>query len=272
MSLAGIKRHVAGPPRVVIYGVPGIGKTSVAACFPKPIFDPVEMGLGQLAVDAFPQPQSYSDVCIHIQALLDEPHDYETYVLDGLDALEPMLWQHVCQTVRTDKGSQAQNIHSYGFHKGFDHARAEWANLLAGLDMLGKQRGMLVVLLAHSIVTHFDAPDTDPYDKFAVAIEKKSEPLLRGWADATFFLNYRVTAVDSEGRRDDRKRGVGKGERICHTVDRPAWFAKNRYRLPHEIPIPENRPEVVWQTLAAALAASQPTVSAQPATNNQNSN
>lgn len=267
MSLASIKRHVAGPPRVVIYGVPGIGKTSVAACFPRPVFVPVEMGLGQLDVDAFPQPQSYADVCQNIQALIDGEHDYETLVIDSLDVLEPMLWQHVCATVRTDKGSQATNIHSYGFHKGFDHARGEWSNLLAGLDALRERRGMLVVLIAHSIVTHFDAPDTDPYDRFSIAIEKKSEPILRGWADATFFLNYRVTAVDSEGRRDDRKRGVGKGERVCHTVERPAWFAKNRYRLPHEIPIPENRPEIVWQTLAAALAASSTTPSAtQPAT------
>ena len=41
------------PPRIVIYGVPGIGKTSLAAEFPDPIFVQTEEGTGNLELTSF---------------------------------------------------------------------------------------------------------------------------------------------------------------------------------------------------------------------------
>jgi hypothetical protein len=61
-DLKTIKRSTQLPPRVVIYGVPGIGKTTLASKMPAPIFLPVEDGLGQLEVDTFPRPRSYTEV------------------------------------------------------------------------------------------------------------------------------------------------------------------------------------------------------------------
>ena len=72
ISLSDIKRSTLGPPRIVLYGVPGIGKTTEASFAPKPIFLPVEDGLGQLDVPTFPQPKDYSEVASAIDTLLNE--------------------------------------------------------------------------------------------------------------------------------------------------------------------------------------------------------
>ncbi len=42
------------PPRVLLYGPAGIGKTTFGASAPRPIFLPIEDGLGRIDVDSFP--------------------------------------------------------------------------------------------------------------------------------------------------------------------------------------------------------------------------
>ena len=252
ISLADIKQSIVGPPRVLIYGVPGIGKTTVASRFPKPIFVPIEEGLGKLDVAAFPRPKNYREVCECLGALLEQPHDYQTLVIDSADTLEPMLWDYVTETVPSEKGGKVGNIHGYGFHKGFDHAKKEWAAFLSLLTQV-RDSGMAVCVLAHSTIAHVDSPEVDAYDRYQPSIEKKSEPLLRGWADMILFLNYKMVAVEANGRTDDRRRAVGKGERVAYTTERPAWYAKNRYGLPDKIEIPEGRPEVIWSEIDKAM-------------------
>ena len=75
-DLQSIERSSQLPPRVVLYGVPGIGKTTFAAQMPAPIFLPVEDGLGQLEVDTFTRPSSYTDVIEAISTLIQQDHSY----------------------------------------------------------------------------------------------------------------------------------------------------------------------------------------------------
>ena len=54
LSLSSLVRAKSDkPPRIVIYGVPGIGKTSLAAEFPDPIFIQTEEGTGNLELTSF---------------------------------------------------------------------------------------------------------------------------------------------------------------------------------------------------------------------------
>lgn len=50
------------PPRIMVYGTHGLGKTTFAANMPSPIFIPCEDGLSSIEVPAFPMPTSFQDV------------------------------------------------------------------------------------------------------------------------------------------------------------------------------------------------------------------
>jgi hypothetical protein len=243
ISLKDIQQNVPQAPRIVIYGVPGIGKTTLAACASNPVFIQTEDGLGTITAPAFPKATSYRQVLEAMAVLINEQHDFDTVILDSLDALEPLLWQHVCE----ENGKK--NIEEFGYGKGFTFAAMEWRRLTNGFDKL-RAKGITVVLIGHSQVVRFESPEVDAYDRYQLRLQKLAEATIVDWADAVLFANYRVTAVVS----GDRKRGVGDGSRVLMTTERPAFRAKNRYRLPDQIPIPANDPQAGWNQLMGAIA------------------
>jgi hypothetical protein len=94
---------------------------------------------------------------------------------------------------------------------------------------------MMVVLLGHSKVSRFEAPDTEAYDRYDLALDKQTSPLVMQWADSVLFVNY-VTHAKKVGDRFNasKHRGIGEGERRVFTSERPAYHAKNRYGMEHE--------------------------------------
>lgn len=61
--------------------------------------------------------------------------------------------------------------------------------------------------------------------------------------DAVLFMNWRiVTAEAKEGMGRKITKGKGNGARVLYTEERPAALAKNRYRMPYRIDLP-NEPE-----------------------------
>jgi len=84
------------PPRVLIYGTEGIGKSTFASQAPKPIFVQTEDGLGEIECDKFPLAQSFEEVQEALTSLHQEEHDYQTVVIDSLDWFERLSWDAVC--------------------------------------------------------------------------------------------------------------------------------------------------------------------------------
>jgi GTPase SAR1 family protein len=77
------------PPRVLIHGQEGVGKTTLAAKFPKAVFLQTEDGApAGLKVATFGLLSNYTDVRDALAALGNEPHDFGTVVLDSADKLE----------------------------------------------------------------------------------------------------------------------------------------------------------------------------------------
>src|SRR5690606_27553337 len=98
-----VKGAANSPPRILIFGVSGIGKTTFCADAPNPVFIQTEDGLGTLKSDAFPLARSYDEVIEAIGSLINENHNYKTLIVDSLDWLEPLIWKKVCavQNVET---------------------------------------------------------------------------------------------------------------------------------------------------------------------------
>jgi hypothetical protein len=93
---------------------------------------------------------------------------------------------------------------------------------------------MGIAAIAHSAVVRFESPETDAYERYQLRLHKSADATICDWADAVLFANYKVAIVESA---TGKKRGIGKGERMLHTNERPAFRAKNRYSLPDQIPM-----------------------------------
>ena len=81
------------PPIVVLHGLPGVGKTTLAADFPAPVFLQVEDGIPVgIELATFGLLENYSAIIDALRYLGTETHDYRTLVLDSLDKLEPLIF------------------------------------------------------------------------------------------------------------------------------------------------------------------------------------
>jgi hypothetical protein len=225
-------------PKVTIYGVGGVGKTSFAAAAPKPIFLFTEEGQGSLDVARFeptegdPVIRDWATLIQCLKLLHEGEHDYQTVVIDSLDFAEPLLWRYTAQKHGKD------GIEDFGFGKGYIYATDEARVLLQWLDALRNDRKMAIILICHSDTVRFEDPEREAYDNYDLRLHKRFAALVDHWSDAVLFANYRTAVVkDKEGFGNERKRAVGVGERVLHTEKRPAWRAKNRYGLPAEIPL-----------------------------------
>jgi hypothetical protein len=86
----------------------------------------------------------------------------------------------------------------------------------------------------------FEDPESAPYDRFAPKLNKHATALLVEWSTEVLFAGYKkYTVTDEKGFNQKRVRGVGTGERIIRTTERPGWVAKNRLGLPDEIQMPK---------------------------------
>lgn len=254
ISLASISKTVAKPPIIVIHGSPGVGKSTWAANAPGSVFLPTEDGQGNLGVDAFPLITEWADALGALAALYSEDHTYKTVVVDSLSALELLIQ---AQVARDNNKSSIEDI-PYG--RGHAFAVQYWQQLLDGVTALRNTKGMLPILIAHSEISRFDAPDVDSYDRFTMSLHKRITAMLYERADIIGFATWRTVIKKQEvGFNKQIARGVGTGERLLHLVERPAYLAKNRYSLPDTLPLD-------WQTFSDALAKSTGAATQQPAT------
>jgi hypothetical protein len=222
------KGKQAVPPRIVIYGGHGIGKSTLASQFPRPIFISTEDGLDSLDVTSFPKAAHIKDVVESIKTLIKEEHEFKTVVIDSVDWLvEPLIVSNVEAT------HEAKDL-AYG--KGQMMVAEEFREILQGLDVLRMKRGMNVVLIAHATVVRFEDPRTEPYDRYQPKLPNRCNALLQEWADVIAFAAFKVIIRKSDsGFNKEKTRGVTTGERLLHFVENPAYAAKNRYACPDEI-------------------------------------
>jgi hypothetical protein len=246
------------PPRLMLYGTEGIGKSTFGAGAPAPIFVPTEDGLGEIDCHQFPLAKSLAEVMEALGDLYREPHDYQTVVVDSLDWLERLIWDEVCAEYGVKSIEKADG----GYAKGYTHALTYWREFLSRLDALRTNRGMVVITIAHAKVEKFEDPESAAYDRYSPRLHKHASALVTEWADAVLFAT-RKFRTETEEAGFNRTRTIaaplGKdgGERILRTVGSPACIAKNRFGLPAELPLS-------WNALVAALSA--------PATANEGAN
>lgn len=240
------------PPRLMVYGTEGIGKSTLAANAPKPIFVQTEDGLGEIACEKFPPAASVDNVLAALGELRQVKHDYQSVVVDSLDWLERLIWDAVCREFRVSSIEKADG----GYQRGYVHALTHWRKVVDALGALRAGKGMAIILIAHSKVEKFEDPEATTYDRYSPRLHKHASALLTEWCDAVIFATrkYRTETEDTGfGRTRTIAVGVGGegGERVLRCVGSPACVAKNRYGLAAELPLS-------WPALMAGLTSETP--------------
>ncbi|MBE0568402.1 MAG: ATP-binding protein [Deltaproteobacteria bacterium] len=223
------------PRRVMLYGTHGIGKSTFASCAPTPVFLQTEDGLGEIDCDKLPVATTFHEVMKGLSELYTEPHPYQTVVVDSLDWLERLIWSEVCLK------RNVESIEDIGYAKGYIFALTQWREFLEGLTALRRDKGMTAILIAHARIERFENPETESYDRYVPRLHKLAAAVVQEWCDEVFFATYKVyTKQTEEGFNRKRSQGIGSGERIIRTQERPAHVAKNRLNLPEELPLDWN--------------------------------
>jgi AAA domain len=223
------------PRRVMLYGTQGIGKSTFAANAPKPVFIQTEDGLGEIDCDKFPVAETFDTAMRALSELYTEKHPYRTVVIDSLDWMERLIWSEVCRK------KNVTSIEDIGYAKGYVFALTQWRELIEGLSALRSDRGMSVVLIAHARIERFENPETEAYDRYVPRLHKLAAAVVQEWCDEVLFATYKVyTRQTDEGFDRKRTQGLGTGERVIRTEERPAHVAKNRLGLPEELPLDWN--------------------------------
>jgi hypothetical protein len=241
--LAKIRRgNAAVPHRIVVAGPEGIGKSTLAAGAPKPLFIAAEDGLTGLEHVKRISPSGLNELYEILDALIVSVEGHETIVIDTVDWMERMIYDGICS--RDSKS----NIEDYGYGKGYTVAEAELVKILGKLDQIRTSHNVWIILLSHVEIKTFQDPRGDSWDRYQMKGNKRMTGILREWPDACLFATYEVFKTKEKGSQ--REKAIG-GERKLQTQWTPAWDAKNRLGLPEQIPLS-------WEALIAEIKSNSP--------------
>lgn len=244
ISLASISKTTRNslPPRVVIHGPQKVGKSTFAAGSYQPVFICLEDGLQGIETSAVNEGkvvESFADVMSWLDVL--KQSDFGTVVVDSLDWLEPLVWANAC------KRNGWQSIEQPGYGKGYIEANADWRLFFDALNDLRINHSKAIVLIAHSAVKRFEAPDVEAFDRYELKLQKGPLGLAVEWADIIGFAQEEVAIKKESNGFNTRARGIGTGRRVLHTNAKPSFIAGNRYGMPDTI-------ELSWNALMGAMA------------------
>lgn len=221
-----IKGIVSRPQRVVIYAPEGLGKSTLAASLPHPLFLDFEQGTHHLDVARL-EPSTLKEVEDILTNLAKDSQGFQTLVIDTVDWLEEMVTIAICENAKK------QSLEDFGYGKGYVMLAERFNALMQNLNDVAKK--MSVVCLAHSHVKKFELPDgAGAFDRYELKLTRNVKPLLQEWCDALLFGNWKTKIRERDDGMATTYKGLGGKERILFCSHTAVADAKNRHGLKDE--------------------------------------
>ena len=207
--------------KVVLYGSEGIGKSTLAAMFPNPLFIDTEGGTAHMDVRRIDKPGTWTELMDVLNEVAITPDVCGSLIIDTADWAEQLAVSYVCAKYKK------AGIEDFGYGKGHTYLAEEFAPFFRALDRI-VGAGIHVVVTAHAKMRKFEQPDEmGAYDRGEMKLSKQVAPLFKEWCDMLLFLNYQTYVVTTENK-STKAQG---GKRVMYTSHHPCWDAKNRHGL-----------------------------------------
>jgi len=226
------KTRTKKPPRILIHAEHGVGKSTLAASAPSPIFIQTEDGLDEINAESFPLCNSSDDILEQLRYVYSEQLEYKTLVIDSIDWCEKLICETICKT--HNKKSMAD----FGYGSGYKMAYDEFCKIVRGLQAIREEKGMAIVLIAHSQVITYQNPLGADYDRFKIKLRDSNSELFLEWCDCVGFFHTQVaTTTKTGGFNKEVGKAVGGFQRIFSCAPNAAYVSKNRYNIIQDIPV-----------------------------------
>lgn len=225
-----------GPQIITICGDAGVGKSSLAATFPKPIFVRAEDGVARvpqnIRPNALPVIRNEDAFWDQMKALVHEEHDFQTCVIDTISALDRLF---VSSILKQDGRAKSINQALGGYGAGFSALSAKHQQVRNAAEMMRVKRGMNVVFLAHTEIGRVSPPDADDYTRYSLRMtHDKSLPPYLDDVDAVGFLRQRIVIKGDDG---ERKKAISGDERELVMQLTASNVSKNPYGVTDPMPV-----------------------------------
>jgi hypothetical protein len=235
----GVKRM---PRKVILYGPPKLGKSTLAGSTKNALMIPTEDRVAHIKCDKTPVIEKFEEITEIFDFLLNGKHTYKRVVVDTLDWLEPVIHEYAVQKLNERlegtsstlaKSINDDNCKETTFQKGLKFvAPAAWKTFLFNCDVL-RENGIDVILVAHSDTITVNPPDRDPYEKYVMKINKHSLAVLEEWADIIGFYDKEIfVKKEKSGATAVKGKATSSKRRILNLCgDNPSMISGNSFGL-----------------------------------------
>jgi len=227
-------------PIITIYGNPGIGKTSLAASFPNPLFILTE-NPGKNGLSCTKKYSSFKEIFDDVRELSKiDSIPYDTIVLDSIGGLDKLVIEYIIAEEK-DRNGKKKNIAlgecCGGYGKGYERAQSIHNAFKSVLNRIN-EKGIAIIYLAHMGIQEKKSPEHDPYDTYSIMMnhQKSKDVYINSDIDAVLF--YKLKSY-SESLDNGKTRIKCSDQHIIVTSVNEINVSKNRFNMPSEIAIPD---------------------------------
>lgn len=242
-------KQILSPPLMVLYGGPGIGKTSfgIGADASNDFKVGLEnhllinidyRGADRLvctrASDLLEKPvESTNDLNTIFKNLAEQKHSIEWVVIDDLSSLEEKFVSEVC----TENDVSELGKIEYG--RGYELAKVKWYHLFEMIKDLQMIKPIGFILIGHTKIDKKKDPMAESYSRHDLQLDNKSKDIVKKAVELIGFAHRKTLTKEIDAKFGNKELvPLGNSTRvITFAPDLESFESKDRFTLPEEIPL-----------------------------------